>query len=262
MWSGSTCATTVPPIISTATCFIPACCRRWSARPSAVQAMLPGQLLHLAGFSLGGNFALRVAAQADAASLKIAKVVAISPELDPGETLRAVERGFSFYHRYFMRKWGMSLLRKQAAWPSVYDFAGMLRLPSLRHMTEEMVRTVHAIHDSLEEYLLGLLDHGRQARVADGARTHHHRLRRPYRPDKRTAAFAKAAHPYRHGDPSRRALRLLRSVGGPDVARDAAGRGSGASRAQSVSPSISRAGGGPQPSSWASPMRSPSGPRM
>src|SRR6185503_16707741 len=62
-----------------------------------VQAMLSGQLLHLAGFSLGGNFALRVAAQADAAELKIARVVAISPELDPGETLRAVERGFSFY---------------------------------------------------------------------------------------------------------------------------------------------------------------------
>jgi len=119
-----------------------------------VQAMLSGQLLHLAGFSLGGNFALRVAAQADAAALKIARVVAISPELDPGETLRAVERGFSFYHRYFMRKWGLSLLRKQAAWPSVYDFAGMLRLPSLRHMTEEMVRRFTP-YGSLEEYLTG-----------------------------------------------------------------------------------------------------------
>jgi predicted alpha/beta-fold hydrolase len=119
-----------------------------------VQAILQGQLLHLAGFSLGGNFALRVAAQADAAMLKIARVVAISPELDPGETLRAVEHGFSFYHRYFMRKWGISLLRKQAAWPAVYDFAGMLRLPSLRHMTEEMVRRFTP-YGSLEEYLEG-----------------------------------------------------------------------------------------------------------
>jgi predicted alpha/beta-fold hydrolase len=119
-----------------------------------VQAMLPGQLLHLAGFSLGGNFALRVAAQADAARLKIAKVVAISPELDPGETLRAVERGFPLYHRYFMRKWGQSLLRKQAAWPSVYDFTGMIRLPSLRHMTEEMVRRFTPFN-GLEEYLSG-----------------------------------------------------------------------------------------------------------
>ena len=119
-----------------------------------IQSMLPGQLLHLAGFSLGGNFALRVAAQADAAGLKIAKVVAISPELDPAETLRAVERGFSFYHRYFMRKWGLSLLRKQAAWPSVYDFAGMLRLPDLRQMTQEMVRRFTPF-GSLDEYLRG-----------------------------------------------------------------------------------------------------------
>jgi predicted alpha/beta-fold hydrolase len=119
-----------------------------------VQAMLPGQLLHLAGFSLGGNFALRVAAQADAAGLKIAKVVAISPELDPAETLHAVERGFPLYHRYFMRKWGLSLLRKQAAWPSVYDFSAMIRLTSLRHMTEEMVRRFTPF-STLEEYLSG-----------------------------------------------------------------------------------------------------------
>lgn len=119
-----------------------------------IQAMLPEQLLHLAGFSLGGNFALRVAARAEAAGLKIAKVVAISPELDPGETLRAVERGFPLYHRYFMRKWGLSLLRKQAAWPAVYDFAGMLRLPSLRQMTEEMTRRFTP-YGSLEEYLTG-----------------------------------------------------------------------------------------------------------
>ncbi len=119
-----------------------------------VQSLLSGQPLHLAGFSLGGNFALRVAARAEAAGLNIAKVVAVSPELDPGETLRAIERGRPLYHRYFMRKWAQSLLRKQAAWPSVYDFAGMLRLPSLRHMTEEMVRRFTP-YGSLEEYLAG-----------------------------------------------------------------------------------------------------------
>ncbi len=86
--------------------------------------------------------------------MNIAKVVAVSPELDPAETLRAIERGRPFYHRYFMRKWAQSLLRKQAAWPSVYDFAGMLRLPSLRHMTEEMVRRF-TLHGSLGEYLAG-----------------------------------------------------------------------------------------------------------
>jgi predicted alpha/beta-fold hydrolase len=119
-----------------------------------IQSMLPGQPLHLAGFSLGGNFMLRVAAQADVAGLNIAKVVAVSPVLDPGETLHAIEHGFSVYHRYFMRKWGRSLLKKQAAWPSVYDFAELLRLSSLRRMTEEMVRRFTQ-YNSLEDYLNG-----------------------------------------------------------------------------------------------------------
>jgi predicted alpha/beta-fold hydrolase len=119
-----------------------------------IQALLPRQPLYLAGFSLGGNFMLRVAAQADVAGLNIAKVVAVSPILDPTETLNAVERGFSVYHRYFMRKWARSLLKKQAAWPSVYDFAELLRLSTLRRMTEEMVRKFTQ-YDSLEEYLNG-----------------------------------------------------------------------------------------------------------
>ncbi|MEP7242172.1 MAG: alpha/beta fold hydrolase [Gammaproteobacteria bacterium] len=119
-----------------------------------VQAMLPGKPLHLAGFSLGGNFLLRVAAQADEAGLNIAKVVAVSPVLDPVETLHAIEGGLSFYHRYFMRKWVRSLLKKQAAWPSVYNFGDFLRLASLRRMTLEMVKKFTEFA-SLEEYLNG-----------------------------------------------------------------------------------------------------------
>jgi predicted alpha/beta-fold hydrolase len=119
-----------------------------------IQGMLPGQPLHLTGFSLGGNFMLRVAAQADVARLDIGKVIAVSPVLDPGETLNAIEHGFSFYHRYFMRKWARSLLKKQAAWPSVYDFAELLRLSTLRRMTEEMVRKFTG-YSSLEDYLNG-----------------------------------------------------------------------------------------------------------
>ncbi len=119
-----------------------------------VQAMLPGKPLHLAGFSLGGNFLLRVAAQANEAELDIARVVAVSPVLDPMETLHAIEHGFSFYHRYFIRKWTRSLVKKQAAWPSVYNFGELLRFASLRRMTSEMVRKFTEFA-SLEEYLNG-----------------------------------------------------------------------------------------------------------
>lgn len=119
-----------------------------------VQNLLDDKPLYLAGFSLGGNFMLRVAAQAERAQLNIARVVAVSPVLDPSETLHAIEHGFTVYHRYFMKKWGRSLLKKQAAWPSVYDFAELLRLSSLRRMTDEMVRRFTP-YTSLEDYLNG-----------------------------------------------------------------------------------------------------------
>ena len=119
-----------------------------------VQALFPDASLGLAGFSLGGNFMLRVAAQAGAARLKIAKVVAISPVLDPVATLEALERGFRPYHSYFIRKWTRSLRLKQKAWPEDYDFAPLVRLTELRALTGELVRRFTSFA-SLEEYLNG-----------------------------------------------------------------------------------------------------------
>ncbi len=119
-----------------------------------VQRAFPGKPLHLAGFSLGGNFMMRVAAQAEEAGLDIAKVVAISPVLDPEATLDALENGFRAYHRYFIRKWMRSLLLKQSAWPDEYDFSDLLQMASLRRMTAELVRRFTQFA-SLEEYLRG-----------------------------------------------------------------------------------------------------------
>ncbi len=119
-----------------------------------IQSLHPGARLALAGFSLGGNFMLRVAAEAAAARLEIAKVVAISPVLDPAATLAALEEGFRAYHSYFIRKWTRSLRLKQEAWPEDYDFAPLARLGGLRALTAELVRR-HTLFSGLEEYLNG-----------------------------------------------------------------------------------------------------------
>jgi predicted alpha/beta-fold hydrolase len=76
----------------------------------------PGRLF-LAGFSLGGNFAMRVAASAADANLRIAKVIAICPVLDPAQTMHAMEQGWQGYQKYFIRKWLRSLRLKQQAHP-------------------------------------------------------------------------------------------------------------------------------------------------
>ena len=118
-----------------------------------LQEMFAGKPLHLIGFSLGGNFMLRVAAQADA-ELNIANVIAVSPVLDPGATLFALENGFRPYHRYFVRKWLTSLFKKQAAWPGDYDFTGFTRETDLRLLTEQLV-VRYTEFASLDEYLQG-----------------------------------------------------------------------------------------------------------
>ena len=104
-----------------------------------VQALFPAHRLLLAGYSLGGNFCLRVGARAPSAGIRIARIVAVCPVLNPATTLQALERGPSVYRNYFLFKWRRSLQLKQAAWPGDYDFGDMIRDPSLTAMTERMV---------------------------------------------------------------------------------------------------------------------------
>ncbi|MGA9028135.1 MAG: alpha/beta fold hydrolase [Steroidobacteraceae bacterium] len=134
----------------------------------AIAARFPEAPLFLAGFSLGGNFMLRVAADAGAPP-SIAGAAAISPVLDPATTLDALERGPALYRRYFVRRWSQSLRRKQQAWPGVYDFEEMLRLAQLRGMTAGLVRR-HTEFPSLEAYLEGYaITGGRLADLRVGA---------------------------------------------------------------------------------------------
>ncbi len=131
----------------------------------SVQRLFQRKPLNLIGFSLGGNFALRVAAEAGKAGLDIAKVVAVSPVLDPGTTLIALERGMPGYQLYFIRRWMRSLLKKQAVWPADYDFRELGRRTTLRRMTAELIRRFTEF-SSLDDYLNGysIID-GRLARL-------------------------------------------------------------------------------------------------
>jgi len=119
-----------------------------------LQALYPDRELSLAGFSLGGNFCLRVGAKARAAGIRISRIVAVCPVLDPATTLDALERGPGIYSRYFMYKWRRSLRLKQAAWPDAYDFGELICDPTLTGMTERMVLKYTDFPD-LAAYLRG-----------------------------------------------------------------------------------------------------------
>lgn len=109
--------------------------------------------LVLAGFSLGGNFMLRVALEAPENDLPLTRVIGISPLLDPAHTLDRLEGGPALYRRYFLHKWSRSLRRKQMLWPE-FDFEAVLRSADLRHMTRELVVSQAGFAD-LESYLRG-----------------------------------------------------------------------------------------------------------
>lgn len=119
-----------------------------------LERLYPAHRRAMVGFSLGGNFALRVGAALPPGSAALARIVAISPVLDPQATLEALEGGRMLYRRYFMGKWRRSLRRKQKAWPAQYDFANLSELTNLAQMTEALVLR-HTPYPSLRDYLGG-----------------------------------------------------------------------------------------------------------
>lgn len=119
----------------------------------AVRERYAPSRLAVVGFSLGGNFALRVAADAPAGTVD--RALAICPVLDPARTLAGLDAGASVYRRYFIRKWRRSLRAKAGAWPRLY--ADIDRHAGGATLTEMTERLVHAYtgFPSLRSYLDG-----------------------------------------------------------------------------------------------------------
>jgi hypothetical protein len=93
----------------------------------------------LAGFSLGGNFALRLGLRNEVDPIfNLRQIVAVSPVLDPDKATTAVD-SHRLFRWYFMKKWRRSLVRKQACFPSVYNFEDMMELTTIRSLTEALL---------------------------------------------------------------------------------------------------------------------------
>ncbi len=120
----------------------------------AVQALFQPEKLLIAGFSLGGNFALRVALRAPDAGIRLDHAFAVCPPIDPAGSLSQIEVSPWVYQHYFIAKWTQSLKRKQALFPQRYDFSQWLKRPNLRHLTALMVEG-YTDFDSIENYLRG-----------------------------------------------------------------------------------------------------------
>jgi len=120
----------------------------------AVQDKFPCRNLFLSGFSLGGNFGLRIAVHAPQAGIALKKAVAVSPVLNPLKTMDVLEKGPALYHRYFMEKWKRSLRKKHGFFPQLSDLENLSRFPTLGSMTEYFAPR-HTGFPTAKDYLNG-----------------------------------------------------------------------------------------------------------
>jgi len=105
----------------------------------AIQNLYEPSQLFTAGYSLGGNFCLRVAAVAHNHNLTIHKTVAICPPIDPFDTMGQIENGFAAYNWYFLKKWRSSLRKKIDLFPHKYDEEKILEHKDLAKLTNVLL---------------------------------------------------------------------------------------------------------------------------
>jgi len=95
---------------------------------------------YLVGFSMGGNFALRVARKcAENPIQNLKQIFSISPVLDPERSTNAIDAN-PLIQRHFRKKWAGSLRKKQTAFPDLYDFREVLTHKTIAEMTEVMIQ--------------------------------------------------------------------------------------------------------------------------
>jgi len=95
---------------------------------------------YVIGFSLGGNFALRIAVKHSSSKIpKLRQIVSVSPALDPYKATLSIDASLAIYQYYFLNKWKNSLRIKQQLFPDKYDFQGILKMQTCMALTEAIM---------------------------------------------------------------------------------------------------------------------------
>lgn len=115
-------------------------------------AEMAGELaVIIIGFSLGGNFALRIALRCRNEPIKnLRYVYCISPVLDPEKATNRID-AIAYIRHYFMKKWRRSLKKKQILFPDCYDFSILLKISSIGGLTGALLDT-YSHFSSKQEY--------------------------------------------------------------------------------------------------------------
>jgi predicted alpha/beta-fold hydrolase len=103
------------------------------------------------GFSLGGNFTLRLAGT-NQLNPHFKRCIAICPAVNPTTAAVAIDSGWFGYRWYFVRRWQNALSAKAAAFPSLYDFAEARGMSTVAALTDYFVEQHTEFANAAEYY--------------------------------------------------------------------------------------------------------------
>jgi len=114
-------------------------------------ALSKGAPVYIVGYSLGGNFALRIARSLlDLSISNLKHIFAISPVVDPWKAAPLIDTQW-LYKRYFLKKWTRSLRKKQKLYPELYDFRKMMKARSVLGITSQVI-PAYSKYPTMEAY--------------------------------------------------------------------------------------------------------------
>jgi hypothetical protein len=108
----------------------------------------------IAGYSLGGNLALKLAGElGDSAPAELIAVCAVSPTLDLARCVDALERRGNFVYQWnFVRNLKARVRRKAAAFPGEFSLEPLRRVWTVRRFDEAYTAPHHGFRDAADYY--------------------------------------------------------------------------------------------------------------
>jgi predicted alpha/beta-fold hydrolase len=108
----------------------------------------------LAGYSLGGNLALKLAGELGTnAPPELVAIAAVSPVMELETCVRAIERRENrIYEWNFCRNLQARMRRKARAWPGRYDLRGLWKVWSIREFDERYTAPHHGFDGASDYY--------------------------------------------------------------------------------------------------------------
>lgn len=112
------------------------------------------QSIAVAGYSLGGNLTLKLAGElGDSAPPQLRAVCAVSPTIDLGACVTALERRSNFAYQWnFVRNLKARMRRKAAAFPEAYSLDPLRRVWTVRQFDEAYTAPHHGFENATDYY--------------------------------------------------------------------------------------------------------------